>query len=185
MGWRRDKTGGKKHKISIGLVNGGPSWCSKKNSIQHEFMHALGFHHEHQRPDRDKYIKVFENYIEETLRHNYWKADDMHTFGLPYDVLSIMHYPGDYRRPTASRYSALGDLDVGGILRCQRNIQLRLRKSRTLNPNKRILFYQPYKRNTEWEASDLDIKKIRCFYDCEDRGKCGNWVRPTVKPNWP
>ena len=39
----------RKHRISIGLNNGGDSRCTFKYMIQHEFMHALGFRHEHQR----------------------------------------------------------------------------------------------------------------------------------------
>ena len=34
-------------------------WCAnEKGSVMHEFIHALGFQHEHQRPDRDSYIYV-------------------------------------------------------------------------------------------------------------------------------
>ena len=32
--------------------------CRKKAVIQHEMMHALGFHHEMTRPDRDQYVKI-------------------------------------------------------------------------------------------------------------------------------
>lgn len=36
--------------------------CLSLGTIQHEFLHALGFHHEHQRSDRDNYVRiVFEN----------------------------------------------------------------------------------------------------------------------------
>ena len=33
-------------------------YCRKKAVIQHELMHALGFHHEMTRPDRDQYVKI-------------------------------------------------------------------------------------------------------------------------------
>jgi len=32
--------------------------CLYSYLIQHETMHALGFWHEHQRPDRNTYIKI-------------------------------------------------------------------------------------------------------------------------------
>ena len=34
-----------------------------KSTIQHEVMHALGFFHEHQRPDRDQFINVHNDKI--------------------------------------------------------------------------------------------------------------------------
>ena len=32
--------------------------CGGTDMIKHEFLHAIGFIHEHQRPDRDRYLKI-------------------------------------------------------------------------------------------------------------------------------
>ena len=32
--------------------------CMYKSTVQHEFLHALGFFHEQSRPDRDKFLQV-------------------------------------------------------------------------------------------------------------------------------
>ena len=61
--------------------------------ILHEFIHAWGFYHEHSRPDRNKYITVYKEHMNESN----WGAFeiinvDAKTFGLPFDYGSIMHY---------------------------------------------------------------------------------------------
>lgn len=60
----------------------------------HEFMHALGFFHEHTRYDRDEFVKIkFEN-IGRGRENNFVKDDEKKTttFGIPYDFNSVMHY---------------------------------------------------------------------------------------------
>ena len=72
-----------------------PDGCYNDRTIVHEFVHALGFHHEQNRPDRDDYVKInFENII--TAKTNFQKQKDSLTFGVPYDGLSIMHYKWYY-----------------------------------------------------------------------------------------
>jgi len=59
--------------------------------IVHELMHALGDNHEHQRPDRDDYVVInFEN-IEEGRAGNFSLRPLAAPEG-PYDFESVMHY---------------------------------------------------------------------------------------------
>ena len=80
--------------------------CYSDGTIVHEFVHALGFHHEQNRPDRDKYVKInFQNiYSRNSFNFRKQSSSRVSTFGVPYDGLSIMHYRSNAfsknRRPT-------------------------------------------------------------------------------------
>ena len=64
--------------------------------ILHELGHVIGLLHEHQRPDRDKYIKVLYKNIEPSAYFCFEKrpADEfLYDYTkFPYDYYSIMHY---------------------------------------------------------------------------------------------
>ncbi|XP_055344801.1 uncharacterized protein LOC129592723 isoform X2 [Paramacrobiotus metropolitanus] len=69
--------------------------CFSSGIIQHEVMHALGMFHEHSRPDRDEYVTVLpENIRKGVDPRNFDKLPLMVTYGVPYDLDSIMHYGG-------------------------------------------------------------------------------------------
>ncbi|XP_008298398.1 low choriolytic enzyme-like [Stegastes partitus] len=60
-------------------------------NIVHEVLHALGFHHEHTRTDRERYITILSKNIMPGMESNFKKYSGQ-TFDLPYDTTSIMHY---------------------------------------------------------------------------------------------
>jgi len=86
---------------SIGMI-GGQQWlmlsqngCYSKKTIQHEFIHALGFDHVHSRPDRDQYVRIHYDNIEdkEDIVVNFERLPaSWLTFNVEYDAKSYMHY---------------------------------------------------------------------------------------------
>ncbi|XP_026685465.1 zinc metalloproteinase nas-13-like [Diaphorina citri] len=83
----------------VNLQSGG--CLSKKGTIEHEMMHALGFLHEQNRSDRDKFITVNYNNIQSGRENNFEKAkkDYADALGVGYDYRSVMHYsPNSFSR---------------------------------------------------------------------------------------
>jgi len=68
------------------------SRCENKGSIHHEAMHALGFGHEMNRPDRDDHVTIKWNNIYDGWEGQYSKSSSMNSLGTPYDYYSVMHY---------------------------------------------------------------------------------------------
>lgn len=65
-----------------------------KDIILHEFGHMVGLRHEHNRPDRNRYIRVQWENIKEQGKHNFRKTGD-HLYNIEsysYDYRSLMHY---------------------------------------------------------------------------------------------
>lgn len=87
-------------KSYVGKVGGKqPLWitpeCSPED-IAHEIMHALGFVHEQNRTDRDQYIVLFPENIDEQYQDNFFRLPEslMVVSGLaPFDYNSLMMYP--------------------------------------------------------------------------------------------
>ncbi|XP_072306422.1 meprin A subunit alpha [Eucyclogobius newberryi] len=68
--------------------------CDTKAIVEHELLHALGFFHEQSRSDRDDYVKIWWDQIQEGMEHNFNKYEDDYITDLntAYDYESIMHY---------------------------------------------------------------------------------------------
>ncbi|XP_018550272.1 meprin A subunit alpha [Lates calcarifer] len=68
--------------------------CDTKAIVEHELLHALGFYHEQSRSDRDDYVKIWWDQIEEGMEHNFNKYEDdfITDLNTPYDYESVMHY---------------------------------------------------------------------------------------------
>jgi len=97
--------------------------CVDKPTVEHEILHVIGANHEHQRPDRDQYIKIdwskaTEQWAPQYFKDTYetvnfkacslvgqvqatWNFDDctsgeqIDNFNDAYDYGSVMHYPFD------------------------------------------------------------------------------------------
>lgn len=66
--------------------------CTTGNTA-HEILHALGMYHEHTRCDRDDFVEILWDNIEEGKEGNFVKACDGATDIDQYDEGSMMHYP--------------------------------------------------------------------------------------------
>ncbi|TKS74150.1 Meprin A subunit beta [Collichthys lucidus] len=77
-----------KQRLSIGKN------CDRLGTVEHEFLHALGFWHEQSRADRDDYVSIMWDRIKPGKEHNFRTYDDTvsSALGVPYDYGSVMHY---------------------------------------------------------------------------------------------
>jgi len=66
--------------------------CTTQRVTDHELMHTLGFFHEQSRPDRDEYIKINWDNIEEKLKSAFKKHAWTNMDGFPFDFNSVMLY---------------------------------------------------------------------------------------------
>ena len=116
--------------------------CVYDSVVIHELGHAIGFYHEHTRPDRDDYIDVIYDNIREGLENQFYKFQpgQTNTLGLGYDFQSIMHY----RRNTFSK-------DGSDTIRAKNPSVTSFGNSRQL--------------------SSLDIAKARALYNCPVNGE--------------
>jgi astacin len=68
--------------------------CLQYDTAVHELMHSVGFYHEHERWDRDKFIQIMWHNIDRDAYDQFGKVDltESSYYGQPYDYQSIMHY---------------------------------------------------------------------------------------------
>ncbi|GIY87825.1 zinc metalloproteinase nas-6 [Caerostris extrusa] len=76
------------HRISLGMG------CEEFGTILHELMHALGFEHEHNRPDRGKYLIINWRNIQTDDKDQFKKVSKRKYIwnNFPMDFDSIMMY---------------------------------------------------------------------------------------------
>ncbi|XP_077980023.1 bone morphogenetic protein 1-like [Glandiceps talaboti] len=70
-------------------------FCTFFGVIVHEIGHVIGFWHEHNRPDRDKFVDILYDNVEKHHKVHFEKKSplEINSFGQAYDYNSIMHYP--------------------------------------------------------------------------------------------
>ncbi|KAG7280752.1 hypothetical protein CRUP_037682, partial [Coryphaenoides rupestris] len=79
-----------KQRLSIG------NNCDRLGTVEHEFLHALGFWHEQSRADRDDYVNIIWDQIEPgtlvSVSVSVSVSVVSSALGVPYDYGSVMHY---------------------------------------------------------------------------------------------
>uniref|UniRef100_H2YLP5 Metalloendopeptidase n=1 Tax=Ciona savignyi TaxID=51511 RepID=H2YLP5_CIOSA len=80
------KTGYSSQTVSLGIPG-----CVAKGIVLHEFMHVVGFQHEHSRNDRDRYVQIVRQNIQGDMTMNFDRYNDTVNY-VVYDYNSVMHY---------------------------------------------------------------------------------------------
>uniref|UniRef100_UPI001ED8273C zinc metalloproteinase nas-36-like n=1 Tax=Scatophagus argus TaxID=75038 RepID=UPI001ED8273C len=83
------------------------SGCIQHGVIQHELIHTLGFWHEQSRSDRNIYVRINYENIDDAYKSNFDQRDT-NNLNVPYDYSSVMHYgPKDFSKNTKDTITPL------------------------------------------------------------------------------
>lgn len=117
------------------------SCTNRLGTVIHEIMHAVGFMHTQNRPDRDEWVEIVYDNIRSGVESNFHKLNGRYvkTFGVPYDYNSVMHYNA-YSFSKNGEPTILPLEDTGDVVIGQRK-----------------------------QLSQLDIKSIRNMYKCKGK----------------
>ena len=74
----------------------GDKQCYFESVIVHEFIHAIGFTHEQNRPDREDYVEVIYENIIDSAEFAYKKKENDWIYDTRYDWKSVMHYSNQF-----------------------------------------------------------------------------------------
>ncbi|XP_065359198.1 hatching enzyme 1.2-like [Calliphora vicina] len=140
---------------SVGRVGGkqevnlqSPGCLTKPGTAMHELMHALGFLHEQNREERDSFVNIQYQNIQQSAMSNFDRAAKTLAFGVPYDYGSVMHYSANAfstnGRPTIVPVQNMGNTKMG-----QRD-----------------------------GFSDFDVEKLNKMYDCGYGGESAQLPSP-------
>lgn len=135
---------------ALGMVGGtqelnlDANGCRFKGLYLHEVGHAVGLVHEHQLPDRDKYIRIVYENVQPNMRiwFNKYKRDEVNSMTVPYELSSVMHYG-------ITAFSADGKAQT----------------IKTIDPSKEGEIGRVYLK----ELSFTDVKIVNLMYNCSAR----------------
>jgi hypothetical protein len=82
-------------------TNIGPG-CFTQRTVTHEIGHALGLYHEHQRADRDSYVRIALDNVRDGAENNFRILNNVPRVS-EYDFESVMHYRANTFAADASR----------------------------------------------------------------------------------
>ncbi|XP_055343091.1 uncharacterized protein LOC129591457 [Paramacrobiotus metropolitanus] len=176
------------------------SRCMEFGIIIHEILHALGFFHEHCRPDRDQHVTICMGNVANAADHrNFHIIHNMSTYGVPYDLESIMHYgtfdftrdaslqlPVIVPKQTGIRYAMgqrkrLSALDVAKLLAAYQC--LRSAREEDGNADDHATGLEPL---PEFSLEPMEIGQCRTQFnsDCSESGitvhNCSVWESLTI-----
>ncbi|XP_062386374.1 meprin A subunit beta-like [Sardina pilchardus] len=161
-----------KQRLSIG------SGCDRIATIEHEFLHALGFWHEQSRPDRDDYVTIRWDRITEGRENNFNVYNDTTSSALnvPYDYGSMMHYSKNAFRngtePTiVTKIPAFSDV-IGQRMEFSDNDLLKLRT-----------LYNCSRASTFLDTCDFERENICGMI--QGPGDQADWTRVATAPGGP
>jgi len=82
--------------------------------VVHELGHAVGFWHEHTRPDREEHVDILRENIMTGQEYNFNKLtpDEVNSLGETYDFDSIMHYAKNTFSRVSQKYGVKNICDA-------------------------------------------------------------------------